>query len=59
MKISLKFVPKSRTDNMSAPVQVEISCRTGDKPLFEPLVTQFSEAYTSSGLNELSIHNLK
>ena len=44
-KISLKFVPKGPIDNKSALVQVMAWCRTGDKPLPEPMLTQFTDAY--------------
>ena len=44
-QISLKFVPKGPIDNRSALVQV-MACRlTGDKPLPEPMLTQFTDAY--------------
>ena len=45
IRISLKFVPRSPIDNKSALVQVMAWCRTGDKPLPEPLLTQFTDAY--------------
>ena len=45
IRISLKFVPKGSIDNKSALVQV-MACRlTGDKPLPEPMLTQFTDAY--------------
>ena len=37
-KISLKFVPKVRINNISALVQTMAWCRPGDKPLSEPMV---------------------
>ena len=43
--ISLKCVPKGPIDNNSALVQVMAWLRTGDKPLPEPMVTQFTDAY--------------
>ena len=43
--ISLKFVPKSPIDNKPALVQVMAWRRTGDKPLPEPMTTQFTDAY--------------
>ena len=43
--ISLKFVPKCPIDNDSALVQVTAWRRAGDKPLPEPMLTQFSDAY--------------
>ena len=45
IKISLKFVPKGPIDNKSALVQVMAWHRTGDKPLPEPMLTQFTDAY--------------
>ena len=45
IKISLKFVPKGPIDNESALVQVMAWRRTGDKPLPEPTLTQFTDAY--------------
>ena len=43
--ISLKFVPRSPIDNKPALVQVMAWCRTGDKPLSEPMMAQFTDAY--------------
>ena len=45
MKISLKFVPRSPIDNKPALVQVMAWRRTGDKPLPEPMLTHFTDAY--------------
>ena len=45
IKISFKFVPKGPIDNKSALVQVMAWRRTGDKPLPEPMLTQFTDAY--------------
>ena len=45
IQISLKYVPMSPIDNMSALVQVMAWRRTGDKPLLEPMMTQFIDAY--------------
>ena len=45
IKISLKFVPKGAIGNEPALVQVRASCQTGDKPLLEPMLTQFTDAY--------------
>ena len=44
-QISLKFVPRSPIDNKPALVQVMAWRRTGDKPLPEPMMTQFTDAY--------------
>ena len=45
IQISLKFVPKGPIDNKSALVQVMAWRRTGDKPLPETMMTQFTDAY--------------
>ena len=45
IQISLKFAPKSPTDNNSALAQVIAWRQTGDKPLPEPVLTQFIDAY--------------
>ena len=44
-EISLKFVPKGPIDNKWALVQVMAWHLTGDKPLPEPMRTQFTDAY--------------
>ena len=45
MQISLKFVPMGPIDYKSALVQVMAWRRTGDKPLPEPMLAQFTDAY--------------
>ena len=45
IEISLKFVPRSPIDNKAALVQVTAWRRTGAKPLPEPMLTQFTDAY--------------
>ena len=45
IQISLKFVPKGPIDNMAALVQLMAWCRTGDKPLPDSMLTQFTDAY--------------
>ena len=45
IQISLKFVSKSLIDNKSVLVQVMAWRRTGDKPLPEAMMTQFTAAY--------------
>ena len=45
IQISLKLVPKSPIDNKPVLVQVMAWRRTGDKPLPEPMKTQFTDAY--------------
>ena len=42
IKISLKFIPKGPIDNKSALFQVMAWRRTGDKPLPESMLTQFT-----------------
>ena len=44
IQISLNFVPMSPLDNNSALVQV-MAWRIGDKPLPEPMMTQFTDVY--------------
>ena len=45
IQISLKFVAKGSIDKTVALVQVMARRRTGDKPLPEPMLTQFLDAY--------------
>ena len=45
IQISLKLVTKSPINNKPALVQVMAWHRTGDKPLPEPMLTQFTYAY--------------
>ena len=45
IRISLKFVPRSPIDNKPALVQVMAWHRTGNKPLPELMLTQFTDAY--------------
>ena len=45
IQISLKYVLRSPIDNKPALVQVMTWCQTGSKPLSEPILTQFAEAY--------------
>ena len=44
-KISLEFVPKGPIDNKALLVQVMAWHQIGDKPLSEPMLTWFTEAY--------------
>ena len=44
IQISPKYVSKSPIDNKSALVQVMAWCRTGDKPLPEPMMTRIIDA---------------
>ena len=43
--ISLKIVPRGPIDNKSALVRVMAWHRTGDKPLSEPMLIHFIDAY--------------
>ena len=45
IRISPKFVPRNVIANKPALVQVMAWRRAGDKPLPEPMVTQFTDAY--------------
>ena len=45
IQISLKYVPRSPIDNKPAMVQVMAWRRTGGKPLPEPMMVQFIDAY--------------
>ena len=45
IQISLKFVPRSPIGNKPALVQVTACRRSGDKPLHEPMLTQFTDMY--------------
>ena len=45
VKISLKFVPKGLIDNKPALVEIMAWRQIGDKPLSEPMLTQFTDAY--------------
>ena len=45
IRISPKFVAKGAIENKSGLVQVMAWCQTGDKPLPEPMFTQFIDAY--------------
>ena len=45
IRISLNFVPKGPFDNKSALVQVMAWHQTGDKPLPEPMLAEFTDAY--------------
>ena len=44
-KISLKYVPEGPMDNKRSLVQIMGCRRTGDKPLFEPMMVYFTNAY--------------
>ena len=45
IKMSLKFVPKSHIDDNPALVQIMAWRRIGGKPISEPMLTRFTDAY--------------
>ena len=45
IKSSLKFVPQGPVKNIPALVQITFWCWTGERPLSEPMMTHFSDAY--------------
>ena len=45
IQVSQKFVPKGLIDSKSTLFQVMAWCLTGNKPLPEPMMTQFTDAY--------------
>ena len=45
IRVSLKYVAKGPIDNEATLVQILAWRRTGDKPLPEPMLTQFTDAY--------------
>ena len=49
MKISQKSVRKGAIDNNPTLVQIMAWRQISDKPLYEPLLTQFTDAYAGVG----------
>ena len=45
INISLKFVPKGEIKNIPALVQIMAWRQPGDKPLSDPMMAQFTDAY--------------
>ena len=45
IKISLQFDPNGTIDYMLVSVQVMAWRRTGNEPLYEPILAQFTDAY--------------
>ena len=45
IQISLKFVPKGSINNKPALVQIMAWHQTGNKPLSEPMMAWFTDAY--------------
>ena len=59
-KTSLKFVPKGPINSIPALIQIMASRRPGDRPLSEPMLTQFTDAYMRhSGGDELNLTDRK
>ena len=56
IQISLKFVSRSPIDNKPALVQVMAWRQIGDKPLPEPMMAQFTDAYMMMGTNLVVQH---
>ena len=52
--MSLKFISKGPIDIIPALVQIMAWGRTDDKPLCEPILTQYTKIYATLGLNVLS-----
>ena len=52
IQTSLKLVPKSPINNKQALVQVVAWHQTGNKPLPEPMITQFTSAQGGGELSE-------
>ena len=60
IRISLKFVLKGPIYNKSALARVMAWCQTGDKPLSEPLLIHFIDAYMRTlGGDELFHQSMK
>ena len=58
IRILLNIVPKGPNDNTSALVQAMDWRRTGDKPLPEPMLTQFTDAYRqTSNIRRTKVSN--
>ena len=49
IRISLKFVLRGPIDNNWSLVQVMTWRKIGDKPLSEPILTQFTDVYAALG----------
>ena len=45
IKMSLHFAPKRPINTTSPLVQIMAWCRVGDKPLFESMLTRFTDAF--------------
>ena len=53
----MTFVPQSQINNIPALIQITPWHRSGDKPLSEPIMAQFTNAHMrqSVSMNELSL----
>ena len=58
LKISLKFVPKGPIRNIPALVQVMAWHRPGDKPLSDPMMIKFTDAYMrhSASMSQIKVN---
>ena len=45
IEISLNFVPKDPINNIPGLIQIMAWRLPGDKPLYEPMMAQFTDAY--------------
>ena len=45
IKILLKFVPRGQINNITALVEIMAWCRSGNEPLCQPMMAQFTYAY--------------
>ena len=59
IKSSLKFVPQGPINNIPALVQIMSWRRTGDRPLSEPMMTHFSDAYMRHSASSSYQHTRK
>ena len=58
IEISLKCVPNGPIDNKSALVQIMAWCRTGDKPLSEPMMV-IGDSFQNHHISQYRGHHLK
>ena len=54
IRVSLKFVPKGPINNIPVLIQIMAWCGSGDKPLSEPMLIQFTDTYVALGRDELT-----
>ena len=57
IEISLKFVPKSLMNSKPVLVQIMVWHRTDNKPLFEPMMALYTDAYTVECLYNVVHYN--